>query len=247
MNPHALVIDDDPEILEEVRDRLESLGHSCDCADCQEAARACLPQRAYDYILLDMEIPIKYGRPTRVQNGKNLLREIRATEGFEEVQIVVITAHGRDGPELATEVLRGRYEGADDFVNKPFPTQGHTLEKAILDALVRAGQLTGTQGDGTIPVDLRQESNGLHWVVGGNDTGRLPKGTLTAWSQVLFENMDKDYFVPHEVFRAKMKVDSETDYWQSHKQNRSKLRKFIEFDYDHTLGMRLSRKYVKSK
>jgi len=52
-----------------------------------------------------------------------------------------MTAHGRDGPELATELLRGREGRADDFVNKPFPVGGYTLEKAIMDALGRAGKV----------------------------------------------------------------------------------------------------------
>lgn len=135
MSPRALIIDDDPAILEDVRDRLESLGHTCDCAESQEATRGLLAQGGYDYVLLDMEIPVKYGRPARIQNGKNLLHEIRATEGFGDVPVIVMTAHGRDGPDLAIEVLRGRYAGADDFINKPFPTQGRTLEKVISDAL----------------------------------------------------------------------------------------------------------------
>ena len=157
MSPRALVIDDDPGILEEVRDRLASLGHSCDCAGSQEEAREYLAQPAYDYILLDLEIPVKYGRPARIQNGKNLLREIRAIEGLQEVQIIAMTAHGRDGPELATEVLRGRYEGADDFVNKPFPTQGRTLEKAIGEAMERRrcrADAAGTAGEVGSMVEL---------------------------------------------------------------------------------------------
>jgi len=85
MNPHALVIDDDPAILGDVRDRLQSLGHTCDCATCQEAALKCLRRRTYRYILLDMEIPVKYGRPSRIQNGMNLLQDIRATPKHRDV------------------------------------------------------------------------------------------------------------------------------------------------------------------
>ncbi len=38
MTFHALVVDDDPEIREDVQDRLDSLGHTCDMAESQEAA-----------------------------------------------------------------------------------------------------------------------------------------------------------------------------------------------------------------
>ena len=154
MSPHALVIDDEPAILDDVRDRLRSLGHSCDGAGCQEAAQKCLKRRAYDYILLDMQIPVKYGRPSRIQNGRNLLREIRAMKEHRDVQVIVMTAHGRDGPDLATEVLRGRDDRADDFVNKPFPDCGHTIEKAIMDALSRAGKAAEAPKGGTPAVRL---------------------------------------------------------------------------------------------
>jgi DNA-binding response OmpR family regulator len=135
MKHHALVIDDDPAILDQVKDRLDSLGHTCDCVTCQEEARARIQKNAYSFILLDLEIPTKYGKPTRRQNGQNLLKEIRGTAGYEQTQIIVITAHGHDSPDLATEVLRGN--GANDFIKKPFPDTGHTLEKAVRDALKR--------------------------------------------------------------------------------------------------------------
>lgn len=146
MKCHALVIDDDPEILEDVKDRLESLGHSCDCVDCQHAACEHLDGRSYSYVLLDLEIPLKYGKPTRIQNGQNLLGMIRATSGCEDIPIIVITSHGHDSPDLATEVLRGN--GANDFIKKPFPDNGRTLEKAVTDALARH---SGTREAAAVP------------------------------------------------------------------------------------------------
>ena len=74
MKCHALVIDDDPDILEDVKDRLESLGHTCDCVTCQNDAQAHIRKCAYGFILLDLEIPLQYGKPTRKQNGQNLLK-----------------------------------------------------------------------------------------------------------------------------------------------------------------------------
>lgn len=137
MRCHALVVDDAPDILDDVKDRLESLGHTCDCVTSQNDARECIRKCQYSFILLDLEIPVQYGRPPRIQNGQNLLKEIRGTKGFEHTQIIVITAYGHDSPDLATEVLRGGGAGANDFINKPFPGSGHTLEKAVRDALAR--------------------------------------------------------------------------------------------------------------
>lgn len=138
MKYHALVVDDSPEILEDVKDRLESLGHTCDCVGSQEQARELISVRAYSYVLLDLAIPVKYGRPSRILNGQNLLAEIKATRGHESIPIIVMTSHGHDSSDLATDVMRGN--GAIDYVKKPFPDTGRTLERAIQDALAASGR-----------------------------------------------------------------------------------------------------------
>ena len=138
MNFDALVVDDSPAILEDVRDRLESIGHTCECVSSIQHARDRLGKNSYSYILLDLEIPVRYGRPPRIQNGQNLLREVRRIKGYEDIPIVVMTSHGHDGSDLAVEVLR--CNGALDYVRKPFASNGHTLEKAIHDALATSGR-----------------------------------------------------------------------------------------------------------
>ncbi|QNN24714.1 response regulator [Planctomycetales bacterium ZRK34] len=138
MTYHALVVDNNPDVLEDVQDRLESIGHSYDCATCLQSACNHLAKNGYSYILLDLEIPVRYGRPSRIPNGQNLLREIRRMKGFEHIPIIVMTSHGHDSPDLAVEVLRGN--GAIDYVKKPFADNGHTLEKAIQDGLTASGR-----------------------------------------------------------------------------------------------------------
>ena len=138
MRFHALVVDDSPSVLEDIKDRLESLGHSCDGAACLQEARENLRKNSYSYVLLDLEIPVRYGKPSRIPNGQNLLQEIRRTKGYESIPIIVMTAHGHDSPDLAIEVLR--CNKAIDYVRKPFPLRGHTLEKAIRDALDSSGR-----------------------------------------------------------------------------------------------------------
>jgi len=138
MTYHALVVDDSPDVLDDVKDRLESLHHSCDCVTCLQCARDRLAKNSYSYILLDLEIPVRYGRPSRIVNGQNLLREIRQMKGYEDIAVIVMTSHGHDSPDLAVEVLR--VNGASDYVKKPFADSGHTLEKAIIDALDASGR-----------------------------------------------------------------------------------------------------------
>jgi CheY-like chemotaxis protein len=147
MTFHVLVVDDNPDIVEDVRDRLESLGHTCDCVHCMACARERLASGSYSYVLLDLEIPVKYGRKSRVANGQNLLQEIRTTQGFESIPIIVMTSHGHDSPDLAIEVLRGN--GATDFVKKSGSGSGASggagasggcLEQAIKNALASTGR-----------------------------------------------------------------------------------------------------------
>lgn len=59
-------------------------------------------------------------------------------KGYETIPIIVMTSHGHDSPDLAVEVLR--CNGAVDYVKKPFPDKGHTLEKAVMDALAASGR-----------------------------------------------------------------------------------------------------------
>ncbi len=135
---HALIVEDSEDVTEQVRERLESIGHSCDSAETQDEARELLTKGRYAYVLLDLEIPVRYGRLTRIDNGKNLLREIRRMRGYQDVPIIVMTAHGHQSYRLSSEVLR--LGGADDFVAKPFLDGEQRLEKAIADVLQSGGR-----------------------------------------------------------------------------------------------------------
>ncbi len=127
MKPIALIVEDDPEIREALADRLESLGHDYHPASSQVEARERLSRCTYDYILLDLELPIRIGRPPSITVGKNILREIRESDRHIGVPILVVTAHGHDKPDLAVEVMKA---GASDFVKKPF----EDLDERIMEA-----------------------------------------------------------------------------------------------------------------
>ena len=134
MTTKALLIDDDARICEAVGDILASLGHEHACAGSQEEARALLVRGPYAYILLDLEIPVRAGGGfARVVNGENLLTEIHAHPAARNTPVIVMTAHGSDGPSLAVRLMK---KGAVDFVNKPF--DGDKLDRAILDVLAKA-------------------------------------------------------------------------------------------------------------
>ena len=128
--PRALVVDDDQDILEDVQERLRGIGHVAVSAACLDDARATLEAKPdFAYVLLDLEIPTRYGKPPMIQQGLNLLNFINQTH--PELPVVVMTAHGHDSSDLPAEVMRhGR---AFDYLRKPFARPGdkhRTLEAA---------------------------------------------------------------------------------------------------------------------
>ncbi|MGI9012940.1 MAG: response regulator [Phycisphaerales bacterium] len=133
MTIRALIVEDDVAIRESVGDIVVSMGHEFDVAGSQTAARALLNQSEFDYILLDLEIPVRdeatFARP---ENGENLLAEMRRQPTTKGLPVIVMTAHGSDGPDLGVKQMK---LGATDFVNKPF--DGGCLDRAIREALER--------------------------------------------------------------------------------------------------------------
>ncbi len=105
MKANLLVVDDDPDIREVLKDRLESLGYDVSTASSGRECLNLLEQNNPQMILLDIEMP--------EMNGLEVLREIRQRE--VNVSVLMITAYGT--VERAVEAMR---EGAYDFIPKPF-------------------------------------------------------------------------------------------------------------------------------
>jgi DNA-binding NtrC family response regulator len=122
VNTNILVVDDDPDIREVIKDRLESLGYEVSTASSGRECLACLEKHNLQMILLDIEMP--------EMNGLQVLREIRKRE--INVSVLMITAYGTI--ERAVEAMR---EGAYDFIPKPF--EPSHLALIIQRALERDG------------------------------------------------------------------------------------------------------------
>lgn len=138
---HALVIDDHEAVREEVREHLATLGHTCAMAGSREEAIRHLAAARFDYVLLDLEIPTRFGRPCLLHTGHALLDEIRG--GHPDLPIIVISAKDDDSHRLGMEVLR--LNRAADFVRKPFPDpgKGRTLTQTIQEVLAAHGRRHG--------------------------------------------------------------------------------------------------------
>ena len=125
MKKIVLIIDDNAKVRLTLEDRIESLGYDFDSAGCQTTATALLHKRRYDLILLDQELPIKKGKPTNKQVGRNLIDQIRQDPNNETTPIIIVTAHDGDNSSVVSDLL---LNGATYFIHKP---QLEILEEKI--------------------------------------------------------------------------------------------------------------------
>jgi DNA-binding NtrC family response regulator len=102
---HILVVDDEPDIRDLVREILEDEGYRVSVAENGETARAAFARDAPDLVLLDIWMPDV--------DGITLLREWSSGAGLD-CPVVVMSGHGT--VETAIEATR---LGAYDFVQKP--------------------------------------------------------------------------------------------------------------------------------
>jgi len=104
-NARVLVVDDEPDIRQTVRDILEDEGYVVDLAESAEAAREARRQQRPDLVLLDIWMPDL--------DGISLLREWNERGGLP-CPVIMISGHGT--VETAVEATR---LGAWDFIEKP--------------------------------------------------------------------------------------------------------------------------------
>ncbi len=129
----ALIVDDEPDILELVSITCARLGVLAATAGDLAQARALLAQRGFDLCLTDMRLPDG--------DGIELVREIN--EHRPETPVAVITAYGN--MESAVAAMKA---GAFDFVPKPLDL--HVLRDLIGAALrLRAPAATAASSDGS--------------------------------------------------------------------------------------------------
>ncbi|MGH7773914.1 MAG: sigma-54-dependent transcriptional regulator [Candidatus Binatia bacterium] len=113
-----LVVDDDPDIRDILKDSLNSLGSrvltACNGEECLDM----VDKEGPELVLLDIEMPDK--------NGLEVLKEIR--QRGSDVTVIMITAYGTI--ERAVQAMK---EGAFDFITKPFELDhiAIVVEKAL--------------------------------------------------------------------------------------------------------------------
>ena len=114
MNTKVLLVDDDPDILTLLQDRLESYGYSIATASDGAKALEALAQDPPELVLLDLEMPRVSGLDVLKTLGSSK-PGTKTTPSPSELPIIVMTAHGTIA--VAVEAMKF---GAYDFVTKPF-------------------------------------------------------------------------------------------------------------------------------
>jgi two-component system OmpR family response regulator len=99
-----LVVDDEPEVRETLREYLEASGFEMYVAGDGDGVRKVVEKRRIDVVLMDLNLP--------GEDGLALTRQLRASHNMG---IIMITAAGQ-----TVDRIVGLEMGADDYVSKPF-------------------------------------------------------------------------------------------------------------------------------
>lgn len=149
MNKLALLVDDEPDIIDLLDITLSRMNVRCLRADNLAKAKALLKEKAPDLCLTDMRLPDG--------NGIDLVRHIQSTH--PSMPVAMITAHGN--VDIAIEAMKA---GAFDFLSKPIDLD--RLRSLISSALKLGAEAESADSEllvGKTPVmqKLKQQINKL--------------------------------------------------------------------------------------
>src|SRR5215203_3624053 len=102
-----LVVEDQEDNRQILRDLLDSANFEMIEAENGEEALAAVAKRRPDLILMDIQLPIL--------DGYEVTRRIRAEPAMRSVPIIAVTSYALSGDEA-----KARQAGCDDYVTKPY-------------------------------------------------------------------------------------------------------------------------------
>lgn len=102
-----LVVDDEPNIVQTLKDRLEMNEYCVETAcNGQEGLRVA-EETAPDMVLLDVIMPL--------MDGHEMLEKLRQAEWGRDISVIMLTARSQ-----AQDIARARACNIDDYIIKPF-------------------------------------------------------------------------------------------------------------------------------
>jgi|SRR5688572_4567672 len=139
-----LLIDDEPQVVDLLRDFLEELGYSVMSALNGRDALVLASLTRPDAVLLDIRMP--------GLQGPDVLRELQALD--ESIRVVMVS--GTDDEDLARDLLKA---GAFDYVRKPFSFDH-------LETVVRMAVLVGKR---PVLSEVQAPSSTEPWTLAANE------------------------------------------------------------------------------
>ena len=106
MKAKILIVDDDPDIVTMLEDRLEASGYNTALARDGQHALEAIEQESPNLVLLDIDLP--------KLSGIEVLKRLAQMKQVEDLPVIVMTAYG--SVHVAVEAMK---EGACDFLTKP--------------------------------------------------------------------------------------------------------------------------------
>jgi DNA-binding response OmpR family regulator len=106
----VLVVEDDPDIRDLVRYRLERAGFEVTVAADGETGLRLAQEEPPDLAILDIMLP--------KLDGYEITRRLRSDERTRALPVIMLTARAQDD-----DLARGFAVGADDYLRKPFSPQ----------------------------------------------------------------------------------------------------------------------------
>jgi two-component system cell cycle response regulator DivK len=107
MNKRILVVEDQADNRQIIRDMLASTDYEIIEAEDGEQALAAVAKQRPDLILMDIQLPIL--------DGYEATRRIKADPSLHAIPIIAVTSYALSGDEK-----KARAAGCDDFVPKPY-------------------------------------------------------------------------------------------------------------------------------
>jgi two-component system, response regulator YesN len=106
MSYHVLLVDDDPDFREELRESLLERFRVSEASSGEEALKILNMPHAIDVVIMDVVMP--------GLSGTDALKAIKAIA--PHLSVIILT--GKSSKDIAVQALKGR---ADDYIEKPFP------------------------------------------------------------------------------------------------------------------------------
>jgi DNA-binding response OmpR family regulator len=137
----ALVVEDDPDIVELVQHYLAKDGWTVEAVDDGKEALERVRRGAFQLLVLDLQLP--------GLDGLSLCAEVRRDKATRDLPMVILTARGDEADRIV-----GLEMGADDYVVKPFsPKELVARVRALLRRLERRDESEAPLTLGALEVD----------------------------------------------------------------------------------------------